>query len=106
MLGFCTACNQQVDLKIDRKTDKVVCMNCRGNPTVTPQIIQAMKNNKEFLEDEKSAFGFRCGVCKEIQPAMSNREGTQAICTKCGNVLEGVSPFMIKTMYRMGKIAK
>lgn len=106
MLGFCTECNQQVDLKIDKKTDQVVCMNCRANPKVTSQIIQAMKNNREYLEETKASFGFRCSTCKEIQPAVSNRDGTSALCTKCGSIIGDVSPFMIKTMRRMGKIER
>ena len=104
MLVRCLNCNQQVDGRIDKETDIVVCMNCRGECEVTEFVKNAMRQNREFLEKEKSSFGFRCDTCREIQPAVTNKEGTKAYCTKCGGEITNVSPFMVSTMRRMGKI--
>ena len=104
MLVHCTSCNQQTDARINKKTGQVVCALCQGEVKVTSFARQAMEQSRDYIEEAKTGFCFECNKCREMQPAVSNAAGTEAICTKCGTKIANISPFMIKMMHRMGKV--
>ena len=113
MLVLCSECNQQAEVKLRIKKDadgKVlsevpVCMNCGEIVTkISPFALQAMKTNRDIVEDKKEGFAFPCKKCEERCQGLVTRDGKQVVCSKCGSPIE-VSPFMRLTLKNLGKFA-
>lgn len=102
MLVLCDKCNRQVDAKINKETNKPVCPECRANiDNLTSFAFNAMKNNREYLVDNKQSFMFPCKKCNGRRGGVVKQDGSAVICVECKEALE-VSPFMALTMKNLG----
>lgn len=102
MLILCNKCNNTTDARLNKKTEKVICMKCGEEITaVTPQTVNALKNMKEYLEEGKQSFTFQCNKCKERKPGLVTYDGTKVVCASCGEEMQ-VSLFMKQTMKDLG----
>jgi len=102
MLILCDQCNRQVDAKVDKDADKVVCPECRAEVTnITKFAFEHMKRNREYLVENKKSFSFPCKKCNIRTGGVVKRDGSAVVCTVCGSPQE-VAPFMVLTMKNLG----
>jgi len=102
MLILCNRCNNTTDARLNKKTGKVICMNCSEEITaVTPQTINALRNMREYLEESKQSFAFQCDKCKERKQGLVARDGVKVVCGTCGEEMQ-VSSLMRQTMKDLG----
>ena len=103
MLLLCDKCNVQGECKLNRETNEVICTQCGGVvANVTEQMKQAMRSNKDFIEEDKPAFAFFCPSCQKRQPCVVRRDGQAVICRVCKTEIENISPFFRATMKNLG----
>ena len=106
MLILCDKCNQTTDARINKKTGKPICSDCgEVIERITPQAVNAMKNLRQYVEDEKQSFAFACQKCAECRQGLVSREKDVVVCSVCGEILN-VSPFMRETMKNRGLFTK
>lgn len=102
MLILCDKCNQTADSKLRKDTDEVYCGNCGQRiETITKFIVEAMRNNKDYVEEQKQSFTFPCKACGERKSALVTLDGKQVVCADCEGEIN-VSPFMRLTMKNLG----
>lgn len=102
MLILCDKCNQMNDAKLRKDTDEVYCGNCGQQiEAVTKFTVNAMRNNRDYIEEQKQSFSFPCKACGERKNALVTLDGKQVVCTDCGEEIN-VSPFMRLTMKNLG----
>lgn len=106
MFMLCSECNDRTDVHLVKGTDTPRCTSCQGSPSVTKFTIQAMKSNKDFMEDKAQGFSFMCESCGEHKSGLVDRPSGKVVCTACNTPLK-VTPFMVSTMknlklYRKG----
>jgi ribosomal protein L34E len=98
MLILCDKCNQTTDAKINKKTGKPICADCgEVIERITSFAINAMKNNREYVEDMKQSFAFPCQKCAERRQGLVSQAKNEVVCSVCGEPMK-VSPFMRETM--------
>lgn len=94
---LCSECNEHADVRLVKGTDTPMCTNCQSTPSVTKFAIQAMKSNKDWLDEKPQGFTFLCEPCGEHKRGIVDRPTGKVVCTACNAPLK-VTPFMVSTM--------
>lgn len=102
MLILCDKCNKTTDAKLRKETEVVICGDCGQQiENITQFIVNAMRTNREFIEEKKQSFSFPCKSCGQRQSGLVTLDGKQVVCSVCEEELQ-VSPFMRLTMKNLG----
>ena len=97
MLMLCSECNEHADVRLVKGTTTPRCTNCQASPSLTSFTIQAMKSNRDYVEDKPQGFTFMCNGCGEHRSGIVDRPTGKVVCTACDAPLK-VTPFMVSTM--------
>ncbi|HUU89453.1 MAG TPA: hypothetical protein VMX17_17095 [Candidatus Glassbacteria bacterium] len=95
MIINCPKCHKMADMKLNPKTDEVVCDSCNNVvPNMTGFIKTTLRANKEFVKksNTKQPFSVKCNNCGKEVKADNNM-----LCPECGKEIT-VSRFFINAI--------